>query len=482
MNKKRCKKSTVNIFLLFAFSLFLMRSSQAESISGTAFRIASGIFITNLHVANPLSCEKILIKKGADSIAVTRVLDVEPLSDLVLLQIQESNKTTDQLKLKVVKFRDPSSIRVGEFTSIYGFPLSGTLSSKGNFTTGVVSALEGMSNDLEFIQITNPIQPGNSGGPVLDGEGRVIGVVQSKLDSVKYLMESRDIAQNVNFAVSSVALKRFVERNKRNWNLDITYIKASPAKNSETSEIAKDASEFTYPVECIQKDPLKFKVNSERYEDLFPVKSQSCSVLFGYPISLSSCNTTLRFPIGSDKDSVNLTTRQPYSYFEEYSGDISRGARNGKGILLLSGVSGKLFAKYIGDFKDNLRNGSGLVIFADGTTYSGTVKNGSPEGFGKYLYSDGSHYSGYFKDGKKNGNGELFVNCESRLNNSANCDKFTGQFRDDSINGYGTYQKRSGISYVGEWKDGELEGRAKEVMPSGSVAYDGLWSGGRKVK
>ena len=92
-----------------------------------------------------------------------------------------------------------------------GFPLPGLLASEANVTTGIVSALAGIGDDTRFLQMTVPVQPGNSGGPLLDLEGRVVGVVVGKLDAVKVASVTGDIPQNVNFAIKAGVLRSFLD-------------------------------------------------------------------------------------------------------------------------------------------------------------------------------------------------------------------------------------------------------------------------------
>ncbi|MCZ6664908.1 MAG: serine protease [Gammaproteobacteria bacterium] len=93
-----------------------------------------------------------------------KVLDVDAQNDLALLKSATASSTSGV-------FRSGRGIRTGEGVVVAGFPLPSLLSTDLNVTTGVVSALAGPGNNRRLIQITAPVQPGNSGGPVLDQFG-----------------------------------------------------------------------------------------------------------------------------------------------------------------------------------------------------------------------------------------------------------------------------------------------------------------------
>jgi S1-C subfamily serine protease len=88
-----------------------------------------------------------------------------------------------------------------------GFPLPGALGTEVKYTSGDVSALSGAEDDKRVIQISAPIQPGNSGGPLALSDGRIVGVIVSSLNFRFALKSSGSLPQNVNFAVKSDYLR-----------------------------------------------------------------------------------------------------------------------------------------------------------------------------------------------------------------------------------------------------------------------------------
>jgi S1-C subfamily serine protease len=124
--------------------------------------------------------------------------------------------------------------------------LSGLLSSDPIVTTGIISALSGLRNDRRTIQITAPVQPGNSGGPLLGENGGVVGVVVGKLDAVKVAEAIGDIPQNVNFAVSLGTLQSFLNANSIPYALDDSKGTKTPA------DITAEATRYTVLLECLR--------------------------------------------------------------------------------------------------------------------------------------------------------------------------------------------------------------------------------------
>ena len=214
--------------------LTLMSGIVAAQSSGTAFVVAPGLLVTNHHVIEGCGAIEVIASDGRRP---ATVVDSVQQIDLALLRVYG-------LRGGVAPLRTLSPALLGEPATVFGFPLGGALSSTGNFTTGVVSSLRGLRDAAGEIQITAPVQPGNSGGPVLDRAGAVIGVVQGKLDALRAVRATGDIPQNVNFAVSLDVLADFLSKNS------VSFTATDRQAALETTQVAEMAQTFTYKISC----------------------------------------------------------------------------------------------------------------------------------------------------------------------------------------------------------------------------------------
>ncbi len=170
-------------------------SRPRPNASGTGFVVADGRLITNNHVVE--GCGRMVARNAAGTEQSAPVLATDRARDLALLSVPTSFGPP-------LTFRSSPDVRRGESVVTYGFPLFGLLSNGPTLTTGDVSALSGLRDNQTNFQISAPVQPGNSGGPLLDNSGNVIGIVVAKLNAARIAeMTDGDIPQNVNFAVKS---------------------------------------------------------------------------------------------------------------------------------------------------------------------------------------------------------------------------------------------------------------------------------------
>jgi uncharacterized protein len=204
------------------------RKGRPDS-TGSGFRVAAGKIVTNNHVV--ADCSRVRVN-GA---AAARVLARDSKNDIALLVA-----TGDQGAAAAVR---ATRSRLGEEIAVAGFPLQSLLSGL-SVTQGSVSRLSGLAGDTRLLQISAPVQPGNSGGPLLDASASVIGVVVSKLDALRVAKATGDIPQNVNFALNANVLRGFLDAN------DVQYADGASAKPLARTEVASRAARFTVLVEC----------------------------------------------------------------------------------------------------------------------------------------------------------------------------------------------------------------------------------------
>lgn len=204
--------------------------SGARGGSGSGFVVSeSGHVLTNAHVVE--RCEVVLVDG-----TVARIVAVSEEFDLALLHPAE-------VEVKGVAVFAAGSARLNSDVTAVGYPYAGLLGGL-NVTRGTVSALKGLGGDARTMQITSPVQSGNSGGPLLSSGGAVVGVVVAKLDAEKVADVLGDMPQNVNFAVRGEIAKLFLAQNGVEPRLSLAEEKLAPEL------IADRASAFTTFVEC----------------------------------------------------------------------------------------------------------------------------------------------------------------------------------------------------------------------------------------
>ena len=159
--------------------------------TGSGFRVSrQGHILTNSHVVRGCAEVRVVSAPNARSRRVAVSARNDP-ADLALLKGQASGASA--------AFRQGRGVRPAARVLVAGYPLHDLLSAGVNISTGSVAALAGPGDDHRLIQISAPVQKGNSGGPVLDSAGNVVGVVVSKLNALKVARVTGDIPQNVNF-------------------------------------------------------------------------------------------------------------------------------------------------------------------------------------------------------------------------------------------------------------------------------------------
>jgi len=213
------------------------KGAKSSSGFGTGFVVsAAGHIVTNNHVID--GCSELKGNLTGEAAMMLRVVSSDANNDLALLQAP----STATFK-EFARIRD-RSFHSGDSVVVIGFPYHGLLTSDFTVTTGIVSSLSGMLNDTRFLQISAPVQPGNSGGPLFDTSGQIVGVVTAKLPGLRIAALTGNIPENINFAIKTGAVRDFLD------NSVVPYQTAEPKGELKTTEIAGNARAYTMLISC----------------------------------------------------------------------------------------------------------------------------------------------------------------------------------------------------------------------------------------
>ena len=179
--------------------------SSSRNVKGTGsgfFISESGYFLTNYHVVQGGHTIELMTENG---ILPAKVVRLDPDIDLALLKVKPDKYT-------YLPFIESSETRLGTDIFTIGFPMPDLQGFSPKMTRGVISSLKGLrDNDKEY-QIDAAIQPGNSGGPLVNNNGEVVGVVVSMLRA-SYVAETKGtLPQNVNYAIKKKHVMDFLSQ------------------------------------------------------------------------------------------------------------------------------------------------------------------------------------------------------------------------------------------------------------------------------
>ncbi len=214
--------------------------STSSASLGTAFFVSkAGQLLTNAHVVS--ECTSVSVSPpGVSGWVSAQVLAKDRNNDLALLRVSVDPMPKPPL------FR--RNVRLGEDVAVFGFPLTGLVASSGNFTKGSITALAGLQDDTTKMQLAAPIQPGNSGGPVLDQTGAVIGVVVGKLNALMVAKATGNIPEQINFAIKANTALGFLEAN----GVSVAEAEKGGALLNGP-DLADHARQFTVLVGCLRE-------------------------------------------------------------------------------------------------------------------------------------------------------------------------------------------------------------------------------------
>ena len=192
--------------------LFCMGNGHAEigdeyedAGSGTGFFVSSdGLIATCYHVVKDAELIQVVYKnKNYKAHTITG----DKGNDLAIIKIEG--------QFPFFEVAESEAVKLGDDVYTIGYPSPSNLGIEPKLTTGTVSALSGIKDDPTRYQISVPIQPGNSGGPLITTNGLVVGVTSATIDAVAVMLSREYVPQNINYAVKSVYLKILLEIAKK---------------------------------------------------------------------------------------------------------------------------------------------------------------------------------------------------------------------------------------------------------------------------
>ncbi len=206
------------------------KKTKVQDSIGTGFFVSKSKVLTNNHVIS--SCKDIeLIRKGYTSIA--KIIAKDANNDLAILEADTSNSNS-------LKFRTGKGVRIGNEIVVLSYSLGDVLGTSIELTTGNISSLIGLADDTTELQMTAPVQPGNSGGPLLDTNGNIVGVVYARVEK----SISGRLIQNANLAIKANAAQMFLDIN------NVDYAVESSNNVKDLADIADEAKESVIRVIC----------------------------------------------------------------------------------------------------------------------------------------------------------------------------------------------------------------------------------------
>lgn len=208
--------------------------------SGTGFFVSNDTIVTNEHVVQ--RCGHIRIRGAVDP-GYAELIALDKDNDLALLKTSRTPRV-------VAPLRGNSSIKVGEEVNVMGYPLDRSIKGKYLVKKAVITNNHDVYEGVERIQFTDTVEKGNSGGPLLDTNGTVIGVIVGKMS---FYLAGSDIENTKPIKTSSVAitlknLKDFLNKNNIFYRTDNTVYKFAD------SSMENKAKDYIVNIQCVKDE------------------------------------------------------------------------------------------------------------------------------------------------------------------------------------------------------------------------------------
>jgi S1-C subfamily serine protease len=212
-------------------------NNNTDKSSGTGYAISSnGYIVTNHHVTNGSTSIRVRGVNGNFSLTYTAKVVIEDKNnDLSIIKIDDPSFTNLGTVPYIIANRASD---VGSAVFVLGYPLRATMGDEVKLTNGIISSKSGFQGDVTSYQITAPVQPGNSGGPLFDDKGNIIGIINAKHNG----------AENASYAIKASYLINLIDLMPTPPKLQtINTVTGKPL-----TEQVKILKKFTYIIEINQ--------------------------------------------------------------------------------------------------------------------------------------------------------------------------------------------------------------------------------------
>jgi S1-C subfamily serine protease len=234
-----------------------IKAQTPQSGTGSGFFVSKmGHVITNAHVVK--GCNRVTVGDNANKQVPAEIINTDRSNDLALLKLSsldmasvDSKSLIQKLSIAVVPLASKGllrseDVRLGEKVLVAGYPFGDFFSNTIKVTTGVVSSTRGVGDDSGQFQLDAAVQPGNSGGPIYDSSGNIVGVVISQLDKLKVAKAIGSLPENVNFGIKASTVRQFLTSS------GLPSKKAGQTEEKSTQQLAEIAQNQALMVMCLQ--------------------------------------------------------------------------------------------------------------------------------------------------------------------------------------------------------------------------------------
>lgn len=346
-------------------------SSNNEKSSGTGFAISTnGYIVTNHHVIDKAKSIEVKGVNGNSSKKLNAELVVsDEKNDLAIIKINDPLFSS----LGSIPYTVRQGVAdVGESVFVLGYPLTSSMGEEVKLTNGIVSSKTGFQGDISTYQISAPVQPGNSGGPLFDKNGNLIGVVNAK----------HTMAENAGYAIKFNYVKNLIELLPQT----ISFPQVNLLNGKGLTDQVKIASNYTYLIVVNDKVTSYNSSNSNSSQKKSATSEQNASVYYKKAQELWE-NKDHRGALEQINLSIDASPNYSGSYFF-------------RGYIYLYGI--RNFDKAVDDFTKTIQmqpDNKGAYFYR-GMSYHDLEKNiEALKDFTKCIYLDNENTDAYFMRG-----------------------------------------------------------------------------------